>query len=378
VLREQLTRTSKPERQQELHTVKASVVTPDQILQLGHAFRGAKALLSAVELNLFTALAKGPLDAQMLRARIGIAERGARDFFDSLVALGMLERDSMNRYANSPAAALYLDRDKSTYLGDALDFLNARQFRPWGSLTEALRTGSSQNGERGRGDYSSYYADPSVLENVVKGMTASTQQVAKSLAEQFPWRDYKTMIDVGTAQGCLPVRIAGKHTHITAGGFDLPPTKTWFDRYVAEQGLTDRVRFHPGDFFRDPIPNADVIVMGRVLHNWDIATKKMLLIKAHDALPVGGALIVYERLIDDARRVSASGLLSSLNMLVMTAGGFDFSAADCIGWMREVGYRDMRVEMLTTDQSMVIALKHATERRPMKSNSALDAFCPQR
>jgi hypothetical protein len=188
-------------------------------------------------------------------------------------------------------------------------------------------------------------------------MTASTQQVANALAEQFPWRDYKTMIDVGTAQGCLPVRIARKHAHISAGGFDLPPTKTWFDRYVAEHGLTDRVRFHPGDFFRDPIPNADVIVMGRVLHNWDIATKKMLLVKARDALPVGGALIVYERLIDDARRVSASGLLASLNMLVMTAGGFDFTAADCIGWMREVGYRDMRVEMLTTDQSMVIALK---------------------
>jgi hypothetical protein len=337
--------------------VDISTIVPDRILQLGHAFWGAKALLSAVELDVFTALGKEPLGLDALRIRVGIAERGARDFFDALVSLEMLERDSTGRYANTREATLYLDREMSTYVGGVLELLNARQFGPWASLTEALRTGNPQSGARGKSNYLAYYADPSVLENVVKGMTGSTMRVAKAIAEKFPWCDYNSVIDVGTAQGCLPVQIAQVHAHITGGGFDLPPVKPLFDSYVRDLGLSRRLQFYPGDFFQEPLPSADVLVVGRVLHNWDLATKKMLLRKAYEALPRGGALIVYERLIDDERRVNALGLLASLNMLVMTAGGFDFTGADCIGWMQEVGFRDMRVELLTPDQSMVVALK---------------------
>lgn len=127
-----------------------------------------------------------------------------------------------------------------------------------------------------------------------------------------------------------------------------------FEKYAADHGLSGRVRFRAGDFFEHPLPRADVVVIGRVLHNWDTAAKKMILRKAHDALPAGGTVIVYERLIDDERRRNAKALLSSLNMLVMTAGGFDFSAADCIGWMAEAGFRGMSVRPLTDDQTMVI------------------------
>jgi hypothetical protein len=97
--------------------------------------------------------------------------------------------------------------------------------------------------------------------------------------------------------------------------------------------------------------------MGRVLHNWDIAKKMVLLRKAYEARPANGALIVYERMIDDERRTSTMGLLSSLNMLIMTAGGFDYTSADCIGWMREAGFRDMRCKRLTDEQSMVVGIK---------------------
>jgi hypothetical protein len=165
------------------------------------------------------------------------------------------------------------------------------------------------------------------------------------------------LIDVGGAQGCLPVEIARAHPHITGGAFDLPSLEPLFDRYVREQGYANRLRFYSGDFFNDPLPPADVLVIGRVLHNWDLATKTMLLKKAYAALPPAGALIVYERLIDDERRVNADGLLSSLQMLLASPGGFDFTGADCVGWMRETGFRDIRVERLTADQSMVVGIK---------------------
>jgi hypothetical protein len=188
-------------------------------------------------------------------------------------------------------------------------------------------------------------------------MSGGTFPVAKAMMAKFPWQDFRTVIDIGTAQGCLPVLIAESCAHITGGGFDLPPMKPVFDSYVQQHGLSHRLQFFGGDFLKDPLPTADVLVLGRILHNWDLATKTMLLQKVYDALPVGGALIVYERLIDDKRRTNAAGLLASLNMLIMTAGGFDFTAEDCIGWVRRAGFRELRVEPLTSDYSMVVGRK---------------------
>lgn len=335
----------------------AAAVTPDRIVQLGLAFRAAKTLLSAAELGVFTALAEKPLDLDTLRKQIGVDERGARDFFDALVALGMLERDDHGRYANTPETALYLDRKKPTYIGGELEHFNAYVYPHWNLLTAALRTGKPQSGARASGHYSALYADPATLESLAKGMTGGSLPVAKALAARFPWQNYQTLIDIGCAQGALPVLITQVHSDITGGGFDLPQLRPLFDNYVREHGLSQRLQFFPGDFLQDRFPTADVLVLGRVLHNWDLVTKKMLLKKAHEALPSGGALIVYERLIDDDRRLNAPALLASLNMLIMTAGGFDFTGADCMGWLHEAGFHDVRMEPLTNEISMIIGHK---------------------
>ena len=248
---------------------------------------------------------------------------------------------------------MYLDRRKPTYAGGELEFL-AQLYGHWTLLTTALRTGRPQSGAGAAGMYPTRYANITELETFARAMTAGSLSPAKALAAKFPWWNYNTIIDVGTAQGCVPVQIVQAHRHMTGGGFDLPALKQLFDNHVQEHGLSERLRFYAGDFFRDPFPRADVLVMGRVLHNWDLATKKMLLRKAYDALPGGGALIVYERLIDNERRVNAAGLLASLNMLIMTEGGFDFSAADCTAWMEETGFHNMSTEPLTDEQSMVV------------------------
>jgi hypothetical protein len=337
--------------------MESAAVLPDRIVQLGLAFRAAKALLSAAELGVFTALAEEPLDLEALRAAIGIEQRGARDFFDALVALGMLERDDGDRYRNTPETALYLDRRKPSYIGGELEHLNAYVYPHWNTLTQALRTGMPQSGARGSGHYPALYADRAKLETLAKGMSGGTLPVATALAAKFPWQDHRTVIDIGTAQGCLPVQIARAHAHITGGGFDLPPMQPLFDDYVREYSLSRRLRFFAGDFLRDPLPNADVLVFGRILHNWDLPTKNMLLRKAYEALPAGGALIVYERLIDDERRRNAAALLASLNMLIMTAGGFDFTGADCADWLCDAGFRKLRTEPLTSEISMVAGVK---------------------
>jgi hypothetical protein len=331
-------------------------ITPERILELGQAFRGAKTLLSAVELDIFTVLADEPLELEDLSARVGLNARGARDFVDALVALGILIRQN-GRYRNSPDTDLYLDRNKPTYVGGVLESSNTRLYAVWGSLTEALRTGKPQCEKSAAGNFVPLYADETLREAFVSSMTARTRSVAKALAIKFLWQGRSTLIDIGTAQGCLPVEIARAHPHITGGGFDLAPLKASFDRYVSEHGFANRLRFYPGDFFDGPLPTADVLVLGRVLHNWDLAAKKMLLKKAYDALPQAGTLVVYERLLDDERRHNTAGFLSSLNMLLTSTGGFDFTGAECIGWMREIGFRDIRIDDLTAEQSMVTGVK---------------------
>ncbi len=236
--------------------------------------------------------------------------------------------------------------------------LNARLYGFWGALTESLRTGEPQNESKGGGDtFAALYADPARLESFLAGMTGASLANAAIMAHAFPWQDYRTVIDIGAAQGCLPVQLALAHPHLSGGGFDLPAVRSVFERYVRDHGLADRLRFFPGDFMRDELPRADVLVMGHILHDWDLPTKKALLAKAHRALPGGGALIVYDMIIDDDRRTNAAGLLMSLNMLIETKGGFDYTGAECMGWMREAGFRDTRVAPLAGPHSMVIGMK---------------------
>jgi precorrin-6B methylase 2 len=331
--------------------------TPDAILQLGLGFWGSKALLSAVELGLFTALAEGPADLAGLSKRLGLHHRGAGDFLDALVALKMLDRND-GLYSNTPASDLFLDRAKPSYVGSMLDMANVRLYQSWGRLTQALKSGRNQSEANQAEDlFTALYADPANLRGFLEAMSGVSLGAAQAIAAKFPWKDVKTFVDVGAAQGMVPVTLAQIHPHLKGIGFDLPAVKPVFEDFIAKTGLSDRVTFAAGSFFTDPLPKADVIVMGHILHDWDLDEKRMLIAKAHAALDKGGALIVYEALIDDDRRENAFGLLMSLNMLVETPGGFDYTGADCQGWMREAGFSATSVTHLVGPDSMVVAIK---------------------
>jgi hypothetical protein len=332
--------------------------SPEHILQTGLGFWASKTLLSAVEMEVFTELAKHSEGLEELTGRLGLHPRSARDFLDALVALGFLERKD-GFYSNTPSTDLFLDKRKPSYIGGILEMCNHRSYGHWNNLTEGLRTGLPQNELKGGGApvFQTIYADPARLKEFLRAMTGVSHGANMAIAAKFPWSHFKTVVDVGPAQGDLLVQVFLKNQHLLGIGFDLPEVGPIFEEYVEAHRLSSRLQFQTGSFFADPLPTADVIMMGHILHDWNLDEKRMLIGKAYDALPKGGALLVYDAIIDNNRSKNAFGLMMSLHMMIETPGGFDYTSADCTGWMRDAGFTEARVEHLVGPDSMGIGIK---------------------
>ncbi|MGW4249314.1 methyltransferase [Nocardia sp. NPDC004722] len=327
----------------------------ERILRIGMGFWESRTLLSAVELGVFTVLGHRQLTAEQLRRELGLHPRSTRDFLDALVAMDMLRRTD-DRYANTADTATYLDSTGSEYIGGFLEMAAARLYPFWGGLTEALRSGQPQNEAKYGGDFfTTLYRDPQRLFDFQRAMTGLTLPSAHPIAEQFPWHRWKTVADIGTAQGALLRTVLETNPHLHGIGYDLAPVEPIFAEFSAP--VEDRITFQPGDFFDDDLPEADVLVFGHILHDWDLPTKRMLLEKAYRALPEGGAILVYESFIDDERRTNLPGLLMSLNMLIETPGGFDYTVAELRTWLADTGFHDPVAEHLAGPESMVWAVK---------------------
>ncbi len=330
-----------------------------QVFHTGLGFWDSRVLLSAVELNVFTILAERPLELSELTKRLGLHPRGARDFLDALVALGFLEHDGAV-YKNARDANTFLNRmNPESDMTGLLEVAGVHWYETWRHLTTALRTGQPQSkATAGEGDqFEALYSDPVRVEKWQRAMHGGSVGTILALAEKFPWPKYQTLADIGCAAGYMLRAVLSRHSHLHGIGFDLAPLAPSFERGAVEAGLAKRMRFFAGSFFSDPLPSAGVLSFGHVLHNWDLPTKRMLLQKAYDALPPGGALVVYDWMIDDERSKNAIGLMMSLHSLLESPGGFDYTGADCLTWLDDAGFQGCYVEHLTGPASMAVGFK---------------------
>lgn len=339
-----------------------SILTPDAILQTAFGFWSSKVLLTAVEFDVFTVLGDGRRTGAELGAALGLHPRGVADFFDALVAMRILDRDGDGGealYRNTPTAALYLDRRSPRYIGGILEMLNTRLFKFWHDLPEALRTGQPQNETRHgqKGIFEELYSEVPRLEQFLGAMTGISRLNFERFAEVFDFAPYRTLCDVGGATGLLCSEVARRHPHLQCTSFDLPAVVPVAERHIVAAGVADRVRAVGGDFFVDPLPRADVITMGMILHDWNLEKKMFLIRAAFEALPPGGAFVAIEALIDDARRENLHGLLMSLNMLIEFGDAFDYTGADFRRWCGEVGFRRFEVIPLAGPSSAAVAYK---------------------
>jgi hypothetical protein len=331
-------------------------------MQVGMGFWASKTVLSAVELELFTQLGGASMTGAEIGERVGLHPRGIDDFLDTLVALAFLQRDgdgNGSRYRNSAETAAFLDKHSPMYIGGILEMSNARLYGFWGDLTEALQTGKPQSEIKhtGKPMFEELYSDPARLEQFMQAMAGISAGGFHALAEKFDFSSYETVCDVGGATGLLSTILAGRHPHLECTSYDLPAVAPICEKAIAAAGVSDRVSAAAGDFLTEPLPQADVITMGLILHDWNLDGKMHLIRSAYDALPDGGAFIVIENLIDDARRENAFGLMMSLNMLIEFGDAFDYTGADFAGWCKEVGFRDVAIMPLAGPASAGIAYK---------------------
>jgi hypothetical protein len=340
----------------------ATPLTPARIMEVGMAFWPARTLLTAIKLGVFTELGDRGMTGAELRDKLGLHERSTPDFFDTLVALGFLERDGegeSGRYKNTAETALFLDRTSPAFMGGFLEMAHDRLYPFWGNLADGLKTGKAQNETKdgGKGVFEELYSQPERLEQFMDAMAGISFGNFQAFAEKFDFSNYKTLTDVGGATGLLSTLVAKENPNMTCTTTDLPAATEIAKRKIADAGMSDRVNAEPIDFFADAIPPADVVTMGMILHDWNLEKKMMLIQKAYDALPEGGAFVVIETLIDDARRENAFGLMMSLNMLIEFGEAFDYTGADFDKWCKQVGFKRTEVLHLAGPASAGIAYK---------------------
>lgn len=339
-----------------------SQVSPDKIIETGMAFWASKTLLTAVNLGLFTRLGKGPLPAARIAEKLGLHKRSIYDFLDALVAMGFLNRKGLKEtavYSNTEETAVFLDKRKRSYIGGILEMSNNRLYPFWNGLEEGLRTGQPQNEVKGGGQsfFDVLYSDENRLREFVSAMGGIQMGNFMAFAKNFDFAPYKTLCDIGGAGGFLAAQVAIYQPHMTCISFDLPKVSRIATENMERMDFTPKVKIVSGDFFEDEFPKADIITMGNILHDWGTADKKTLIKKAYKALPEGGSLVAIENIIDDDRRENAFGLLMSLNMLIETNEGYDYSGADFYGWAKEAGFKKTYVMPLTGPTSAVVAVK---------------------
>ena len=333
------------------------------IMHVGMGFWPSKVLLTAVNEGLFTELARQPLPLAEIKKLFNwnCTNRHAADFLDTLFALKFLDRQGMGNnavYSNTNETDFFLDKNKPSYIGGILEMANNRLFRFWANLDEGLRTGLPQNEiKNGANLFETIYASPELLRGFIHGMSGIQLGSFATFAERFDFSQYKTLCDIGGAGAMLSIQVVKNNPHMECTSFDLPPVEPIAKEIIESFGLSDNVNTVSGDFFKDEFPSADIITMGNILHDWNEEKKCVLIKKAYDALPENGALIVIENIIDNQRSQNVFGLTMSLNMLIETGEGFDFTLNDFGKWAKAAGFKTVDLLPLAGPSSAAIAYK---------------------
>jgi hypothetical protein len=328
------------------------------IMAINSAYFQSKALQTAVELGIFGLLASGPATGERVSEELGLRHLQVTEFLDALASLGLLEADA-GQYRNSEAAAEFLVPGRPRYLGGSILQHSRLHYHTWGHLTEALRDGHAKFHRQANGTsaFSETYQDPARARNLMSHMDAFNSFVADELASRVDWSGYASFLDVGGARGNVAAQLVTAHPHLAGGVFDLPGLRPLFEELMSEAGTADQVRFYAGDFWTDPLPAADVLIIGHVLHDWPAARRRELVARTYPSVHPGGILLIYDAMLADDHR-DARSLLQCLNCSMVRDGGSEYTVSECRDYAEQAGYQVSQVitaDTITGDRFVIAA-----------------------
>ncbi|MEU5581686.1 methyltransferase [Streptomyces huasconensis] len=335
------TRTFSPPSDRLADNVGAGLVP---VLDAVAAGTAAQVFAAAVELNVFGALAEAPAGTEDIQRRLGLHPRPLPDFLDALTAMGLLVRGP-DGYRATAAARLHLDAGAPEFIGA---YVTAG---PAPELVRLLRTGglAERPGEEdgGGGDP---YADPNAAHAFIAFMDSMNAMIADELREAIDWERYDSFVDVDGSRGDLARQLLTAFPRLTGTVVDRPEVATAFEEHFATDPARSRVAFHSAD--GGPLPRADVVLLGGVLHDISMKEREDLLRRAHDAVAPGGLVLVYDVMIDDAR-TALNPLLGSLQMMMTVPEGGKYTPSQCRAWVAAAGFTDLAIQPMGVDTLII-------------------------
>jgi hypothetical protein len=340
-------------------------ISPEPILQMATGFWVSKALMAAVELEVFTRLAGKKVSIKELQDILQMEQRPAEVFATSLASLGLLEvraAEGKRIYSNSPLSDWFLDKGKPSYMGDIVVMFDRRLYKGWDKLVQALRTNKPVSSQEGGG--AEVLFDQAKSNEAVQEMKTFTHSMygisvgpAMALAKTFDFGRYSRMMDIGGA-GVYCIEVVKAHPNMSATVFDLQPVCEVADEYIAKANLQNKIRTSQLDFWKQPLPKGyDLAFLSHILHDYDREKGVFLLKKIHESLPSGGAVLISEWLINDEMSGPAPSALMGLNMIVETFGGKNYSFDEISEMLKAAGFTRIERRPLAAPAELVIGYK---------------------
>jgi O-methyltransferase domain/Dimerisation domain len=327
-------------------------------LELIDGMRASKATFTALSLGVFDALHEGPASLDQLAERLHCAAHALERLLGACCGLELLElRDG--QYQNRPVATRFLRVQSPDTLSGYMLYADRISFRLWGRLQDAVREGSHRwDQEFGSGTdiFAHFFATEEAKLTFLAGMHGLGLLGSPAIAAAFDLSRFRRLVDVGGGTGHLAIEVCRRYAGIAGCVFDLPKVTPVAQHYIAEDGLSGRITTADGDFFTDPLPQADLYGMGRILHDWSEEKVRFLLGKIFEALPSGGGLLICEKTLNEERDGPASGYLQSLNMLVCTEGR-ERTASEYEQLVRQAGFTEFAVRRTGRPLDAMLAVK---------------------
>jgi predicted O-methyltransferase YrrM len=299
---------------------------PEQIIEMASGYQKSRIILTAFELDIFTAIGDGSLTSEAIAERINAKAGSTERLLNALCALGFLDKKE-GCYSNTEASSLYLVKGSEKYLSRIGHMINL--YRTWGTLTMAVQAGTSVT-ER---EY-----DPVSLVRFIDAMHHRAKKSAGELVSHIDLTGVNTVLDMGGGSGVYSMAFVNAKPGLRAVVFDLPEVTALARNYIAENGLTDRITTLDGDYNRDDFGGGyDLVFMSAIVHINSFDDNVALVKKARRSLKGGGRIVIQDHIMAEDRTSPARGAIFALNMLVNTKGGDTYTEKEMREWLSRAG-----------------------------------------